>query len=88
MSNLWKLEVVLDVTMFLFDYVLFVKSSFFEKQECNYMGYTILLSYILGKEIRVLTEAITERSRAMAIVVTVVMFRSPSGRGYNQSPGI
>jgi len=48
----------------------------------------ILLSYVFGERDRVLTKAITKRSRAMAIVVTVVMFRSPSGRGYNQSPGI
>ena len=49
MSNLWKLEVILDGTMFLFDYVLFVKLSFFEKQECNYMGYTISLSSDFGE---------------------------------------
>jgi len=48
----------------------------------------ISLSYVFGERDHVLSEAITERSRAMAIVVTVVMFRSPSGRGYNQSPGI
>ena len=50
--------------------------------------YIISLRYVFGERDHILTEAITERSRAMAIVVTVVTFRSPSGRGYNQSFGI
>ena len=36
----------------------------------------ISLSYIVGKEVHVLSEAIIERSRAMAIEVVVFMFRA------------
>ena len=38
------------------------------------MDYTISISYILEKKIHVLTEVITERSRAMAIEAVVFVF--------------
>jgi len=48
----------------------------------------ISLNYVLGKEVRGLTEVVTLGSRAMDIVVTIVMSRSPRGRGSNQSLGM
>jgi len=38
------------------------------------MDYTISKSYILGEKVHVLTEVITERSRAMTIEVVVFVF--------------
>ena len=46
------------------------------------MDYTISISYIFGKKIHVLTEAITERSRAMAIEVVVFVLGAVSIVGW------
>jgi len=42
----------------------------------------------LGKDVHILPGTITWRSRTMAIVVTVIMFRLHSEKGSNQSCGI
>ena len=53
------------------------------------MNYMISLSHVsMGKEAHVLPEAVILCSRAMVIVVNVVMFKSPNRGGSNQSAEI
>ena len=53
------------------------------------MIFTILLGCVFwGEHVHVLVKAFTLCFRGMTIVVTVVMLKSPSGRGFNQLSGI
>ena len=53
-----------------------------------YRLYNFIKLCFWGRKVHVLPDAITWRSRPMTIEVTVIIFRSPSGRGSNQSYGI